>query len=285
VDVSDRAEAFIEDVVIPFQLAKVRENQNILKAYSAFVAKFGLDGSGREESAGSFQPSRWLLECLVPGPSLFKGNGEFYVKALSEATSLDDVITADNKLLFHQVPTPYVMAAFCFIEDLESQLEAVANTGEEVFDRARTWADRYFENKNSDANPSVEIPVASSDLSKSNRGSPEHATPVTPPSSTPTLLTPDPGSSAAPSPSAPTSDPPTRPATTAPHEGAIGPTSGNSTELPAKGAAQQEERAGGSEEDDLTEFPSERHSFIIAYTFLLSDIRFILSCSRVYCRI
>ena len=36
VDVSDRAESFIEDVVIPFQLAKVRENQDILKASRSY---------------------------------------------------------------------------------------------------------------------------------------------------------------------------------------------------------------------------------------------------------
>ena len=74
VDVSDdRAVAFIQDIVIPFQLAKVRENQVRLKAFADFVAKFSLLESGREESAGSFQPSRWLLECLVPGSSMFKG--------------------------------------------------------------------------------------------------------------------------------------------------------------------------------------------------------------------
>ena len=263
-DVSDRAEAFIEDVVIPFQLAKVRENQNILKVYSAFLAKFGLLGTGREESAGSFQPSRWLLECLVPGSSLFKGNGEFYVKALSEATSLEDVITADNKLLFHQVPTPYVMAAYCFIEDLESQLEAVANFGEEVFDRARTWADRYFENKNSDANPSGEIPFPSSELSNSNRGSAVDTNPVTQPTLNPTpepehqIQAPSAQTSQPLSPSALTSITPSDAQIPTPHEATITPTPEIATEMPSEKTAPQEEGGDNSEDDDATEFPGER---------------------------
>ena len=300
VDVSDdRAVAFIQDIVIPFQLAKVRENQVLLKAFSEFVAKFSLLESGREESAGSFQPSRWLLECLVPGSSMFKGNGEFYVKALSEASSLDDVITKDNKLLFHQVPTPYIMAAFCFIEDLEGQLEAVAKYGEEDFERATTRADCYFQNNNSNANPlplpltlpnpmtnettgevlseqSQELPTSPTPAFPSQEvPSPNSQRPTSP--TAPTALPPQTSrkspSHAAPTDATPSTPPPLAfPSTEAtPPEGTIAqPTAQNQTEIQGEAVRKQDEEKDGNDndiisEEDMPEFPGKHEYISISY--------------------
>ena len=305
VDVSgDRAVAFIQDIVIPFQLAKVRENQVILKAFSEFVTKFSLLGPGREESAGSFQPSRWLLECLVPGSSMFKGNGEFYVKALSEASSLDDVITKDNKLLFHQVPTPYIMAAFCFIEDLEGQLEAVAKYGEEDFERATTRADCYFQNNNSNANPlplplplPLPNPVTHETTGEVHSEQPQQLpTPPNPaftsqedPIPSPNSQGPDPAPNALPprpspephSPAAPTNTAPSTPPTlefasmqTSAPEGTIAPTAQN--QIPSVEAVRKddENKDGNGDDDDdnnniseeeIPEFPGKHNFFSISY--------------------
>jgi len=279
VDVTDRADAFIEDIVIPFQLAKVRESQTILKAFSEFVAKFSLDGPGREESAGNFQPSRWLLECLVSGSSLFKSNGELYVSALSNATSLDHVITADNKILFHQVPTPYVMAAFCFLEDLDRQIEAVAKFGEEDFDRARTRADSYFENNNSNADPTHPATATSGPVSQTPTS---QAQTFQFPS--PAVLTDEPASESHETPALSISAP-----ATPSHEYTIAPTAENPNAIGSSDAArnvddEKQHKEDHSSEPDMPEFQGKHiryriYVYIIAYTVSSSCSRF---CCRIY---